>query len=166
METNCAPILNDLFHYSYEAAFIRELLRNINKKLALSFNFMFHYICSWCHHIELFKGLVTILNESIPSILNLGCNNYCSNWQWGLVENITYGKREDSGFQIMIFPFIHNLATFQQHRMGVISGSLNIRQGETHLYKLCSNLIEALEANWIGFHLNSLTCEDFIVLLS
>jgi hypothetical protein len=44
MGTNCAPLLTDLFFYSYEADFIRGLLKKNEKKLAQSFNFTFHYI--------------------------------------------------------------------------------------------------------------------------
>jgi hypothetical protein len=44
MGTNCAPLLADLFLYSYEADFIQGLLKKNEKKLALSFNFTFRYI--------------------------------------------------------------------------------------------------------------------------
>jgi hypothetical protein len=36
--TNCAPLLADLFLYSYKAEFVQTLLRVKNKKLAVSFN--------------------------------------------------------------------------------------------------------------------------------
>jgi hypothetical protein len=42
--TNCAPLLADLFLYSYEADFIQRLLKKNEKKLARSFNFTFRYI--------------------------------------------------------------------------------------------------------------------------
>jgi hypothetical protein len=41
MGTNCAPLLADLFLYSYEADFIQGLLKKNEKKLARSFNFTF-----------------------------------------------------------------------------------------------------------------------------
>ena len=41
--TNCAPLLADLFLYSYEVDFIQGLLKKNEKKLARSFNFTFHY---------------------------------------------------------------------------------------------------------------------------
>ena len=44
MGTNCAPLLADLFLYSYEAEFVQKLLRDNNKKLAVSFNHTFIYI--------------------------------------------------------------------------------------------------------------------------
>ena len=44
MGTSCAPLLADLFLYSYEAYFIQGLLKKNEKKLAQSFNFTFRYI--------------------------------------------------------------------------------------------------------------------------
>ena len=44
MGINCAPLLADLFLYSYEADFIQGLLKKNEKKLPQSFNFTFRYI--------------------------------------------------------------------------------------------------------------------------
>ena len=44
MGTNCAPLLADLFLYSYEAEFVQKLLRDKNKRLAVSFNHTYRYI--------------------------------------------------------------------------------------------------------------------------
>jgi hypothetical protein len=44
MGTNCAPLLVNLFLYSYEADFIQGLLKKKEQKLARSFNFTFRYI--------------------------------------------------------------------------------------------------------------------------
>ena len=44
MGTNCAPLLADLFLYSYEADFIQGRLKKNKKKLALSFNFTFRHV--------------------------------------------------------------------------------------------------------------------------
>ena len=44
MGTNCAPLLADLFLYSYEADFIQSLLKSDKRHLAKSFNFTFRYI--------------------------------------------------------------------------------------------------------------------------
>ena len=41
MGTNCAPLLADLFLYSYEVNFIQGLLKKKEKKLPRSFNFTF-----------------------------------------------------------------------------------------------------------------------------
>ena len=44
MGTNCAPLLFDLLLYSCKANFIQGLPRKNGKKLARSYNCMFHYI--------------------------------------------------------------------------------------------------------------------------
>jgi hypothetical protein len=44
MGTNCAPLLADLFLYSYEAEFIQKLLHEKEKSLAVAFNSTFRYI--------------------------------------------------------------------------------------------------------------------------
>ena len=44
MGTNCAPLLADLFLYSYEVDFIQGFFKKNEKKLARSFNFTFRYI--------------------------------------------------------------------------------------------------------------------------
>jgi hypothetical protein len=44
MATNCAHLLAELFLYSYEAEFIRKLLHEKNKPLAVTFNSTFRYI--------------------------------------------------------------------------------------------------------------------------
>jgi hypothetical protein len=44
MGTNCAPLLADLFLYSYKAEFVQRLLQDKNKELAVSFNYTYRYI--------------------------------------------------------------------------------------------------------------------------
>ena len=44
MGTNCAPLLADLFLYSYEAEFIQTLIKSGKRRLAKSFNFTYRYI--------------------------------------------------------------------------------------------------------------------------
>ena len=44
MGTSCAPVLADVFLYSYEAGFIQGLHKKNEKKLARSTNFTFRYI--------------------------------------------------------------------------------------------------------------------------
>ena len=50
MGTNCAPLLADLFLYSYESEFLDNMIRGGHRKLARSFN-LFTWIC----HLELSK---------------------------------------------------------------------------------------------------------------
>ena len=44
MGTNCAPLLADLFLYSYEAEFIQTLIKSGKRHLAKSFSFTYRYI--------------------------------------------------------------------------------------------------------------------------
>ena len=44
MGTNCAPLLADLFLFTYESAFLQDLVKKKKKKLAQSFNSTFRYI--------------------------------------------------------------------------------------------------------------------------
>ena len=44
MGTNCAPLLADLFLYTYEAEFIQKLIAQKQKNIAQSFNFTYRYI--------------------------------------------------------------------------------------------------------------------------
>ena len=44
MGTNCAPLLADLFSYSYKAEFVQSLLKAGKKNLAQQFNFAYRYI--------------------------------------------------------------------------------------------------------------------------
>ena len=44
MGTNCAPLLADIFQYSFEAEFIESLLLTGKKRLAPQFNFTYRYI--------------------------------------------------------------------------------------------------------------------------
>ena len=44
MGRNCAPLLADLFLYSYENEFLRELIKEGKRKLARKFNLSYHYV--------------------------------------------------------------------------------------------------------------------------
>ena len=48
MGTNCAPLLADIFLYSYEADFIQSLLSTGKKHLASRFNLTYRYIDEYC----------------------------------------------------------------------------------------------------------------------
>ena len=108
MGANCAPLLADLFLYSFETDFIQGLLKkNEKKKLAWSFNFTFRCIV---------LGLVLSL---IASLLSLKLR--LLQIQIGLLQTLTYisiltvrgrlrtkfyDKRDDFNFLIVNFPFI------------------------------------------------------------
>jgi hypothetical protein len=63
VDTNCAPLLADLFLYSCVTDFIQGLLKKNEKKLARSFNYTLRYIDDVN---SLILGLVISLIVSIP----------------------------------------------------------------------------------------------------
>ena len=50
METNCAPLLADLFLYLYESEFLDSLVRSGHRRLARSFNLCYRYILNCFQH--------------------------------------------------------------------------------------------------------------------
>ena len=115
MGTNCAPLLADLFLYSYEAEFIQGLLQKNEKVLAQSFNFSFRYIDNvlslnnnkFKDHLHLIypneleiKDTTETVNSSSYLDLHLSINNT------GRLYTKLYDKRDDFNFQIVNFPFL------------------------------------------------------------
>ena len=121
MSTNCAPLLTELFLYSYEADFIQRLLSKNEKKLDRSFNFTFRYIddvlslnnsrfgdfVDRIYPIELEIKDTTETDRSASYLdLHLEIDNE------GRLRTKLYDKRDDFHFLIVNFPYV---ATFQQH---------------------------------------------------
>ena len=113
--SNCAPLLVDLFLYSYEADFIQGLLKKNEKKLARSFNFTFRYIddvlslnnsrfgdfVDRIYLIELEIKDTTDTDRSASYLdLHLEIDNE------GRLRTKFYDKRDDFNFLIVNFPFI------------------------------------------------------------
>jgi hypothetical protein len=115
MGTNCAPLLADLFLYSYETDFIQGLLKKIEKKRAWSFNFTFLYIddvlslnisrfgdfVDHIYPIELEIKDTTDTDKSASYLdLHLKIDSE------GQLRTKLYDKRDDFNFPIVNFPFI------------------------------------------------------------
>jgi hypothetical protein len=115
MGTNCAPLLADLFLYSYEVDFIQGLLKKKEKKLPRSFNFTFRYIydvlslnnsrfgdfVDRIYPIELEIKDTTYTNRSASYLdLHLKIDSE------GRLRTKLYDKRDDFNFPIVNFPFI------------------------------------------------------------
>jgi hypothetical protein len=115
MGTNCAPLLADLFLYSYEAYFIQGLLKKNEKKLARSFNFTFRYIddvlslnnsrfadfVDRIYPIELEIKDTTDTDRSASYLdLHLDIDRE------GRLRTKLYDKRDDFNFPIVNFAFI------------------------------------------------------------
>ena len=115
MGTKCAPILADLFLYSYEADFIQRFIKKNEKKLTLSFNFTFRYIddvfslhnsrfgdfFDRFYPIEL-EAKDTTNTDRSASYLDL----YLEIDSAGMLRTKLYDKRDDFNFPIVNFPFI------------------------------------------------------------
>jgi len=115
MGTNCAPLLADLFIYSYEADFIQGFSRKMKKKLTRSFNFTFRHIndvlslnnsrfgdfVDRIYPIELETKNTTDTDRS-ASYLDLHLEIDSD----GRLRTKLYDKRNDFNFPIVNFPFI------------------------------------------------------------
>ena len=118
----CAPLLADLFLYSYEAYCIQGLLKKNEKKLARSFNFTFRYIddvlslnnsrfgdfVDRIYPIELEIKDTTDTDRS-DSYLDLRLEVDSE----GRLRTTLYDRRDDSNFPLWTFHLY--VATFQQH---------------------------------------------------
>ena len=115
MGTNCAPLLADIFLYSYEAEFIQSLLSAGKKRLASQFNFTYRYIddvlsinnpdfenyLGQMYPPELEIKDTTESNTSasyLDLLLSIGRN--------GQLHTSLYDKRDDFNFHITNFPFL------------------------------------------------------------
>ena len=113
--TNCAPLLADLFLYSYENEFFNKLVKEGKRKLARRFNLSYRYIDDLISfNNKRFKEFIsdiypkeltiseTTESTSVASHLNLLFTRDRSN-------NITtklYDKHDAFGFHIVNFPFM------------------------------------------------------------
>ena len=115
MGTNCAPLLADIFLYSYEADFIQSLLSTGKKQLASRFKFTYRYIDDVLSiNNPEFKNLIgqmypaeleikdTTENTTSASYLDL----LLSIERDGQLHTSIYDKRDDFNFHITTFPFL------------------------------------------------------------
>ena len=114
MGTNCAPLLADLFLYSYEAEFIKELNKSGNKRQCHSFNLTFRYIDDVLSLNNARFG--EYLDTIYPSELEIKDTTDSQNFvnfldlhlemkNNGLFTSL-YDKRDDFNFDIVNFPFL------------------------------------------------------------
>ena len=115
MCTNCAPLLADLFLYSYEADFIQGLLKKNEKKLARSFNFTFRYIddvlslnnsmfSDFVDRIYLIELEIKDTTDTDKSASYLDLHLEIDSE--GRLRTKSYDKTDDFNFPIVNFPFI------------------------------------------------------------
>jgi hypothetical protein len=115
MGTNCAPLLTDLFLYSYEADFIQGLLKKNEKKLARSFNSTFSYIDDVLSlYNSRFGDFVDSIYPIELEIKNTTDTDRSASYidlhfeidSDGRLRTKPYDKRDDFNFPIVKFPFI------------------------------------------------------------
>jgi hypothetical protein len=108
MGTNYAPLLADLFLYSYEAEFVQKLLRDIktphieicDEVLSIN-NHNFH---NYVHLLYIDELEIRDTTESdkfasyLDNLLNIDSN--------GRLTTTLYNKRDDFDFAIVNFPFL------------------------------------------------------------
>ena len=115
MGTNCAPLLADLYLFTYEYDYMQSLIKGKNLQKAKSFNFTFRYI----------DDLITVQNKYIkdavkdiyPPTLELKettdspdgtsyLDLYLFKDKNGLISRRLYDKRDDYNFTIVNYPFL------------------------------------------------------------
>ena len=115
MGTNCAPLLADLFLYSYEAEFIQSLLRSDKKTIAKSFNFTYRYIDDvlslnnpkFGDYLEVIYPTELEVKDSIESINSASYLDLQLEYDiQGKLNLKLYDKRDDFNFPIVNFPFL------------------------------------------------------------
>ena len=113
--SNCAPLLADLFLYSYEADFLEGLLKKKERKLAQTFNFSFRYIDDvlslnnsrfgdYLHLIYPNELEIKDTTDTTKSASYLDLHLEIDSR--GRLQTKLYDKRDDFTFPIVNFPFL------------------------------------------------------------
>ena len=115
MGTNCAPLLTDLFLYSYEGEFIHNLIKSGKRQPAKSFNFTFRYIDDILSlNNSKFSDYINDIYPEELEIKETTDNSISSSFLDLLLEfdndnrlRVTiYDKRDDFNFNIVNYPFL------------------------------------------------------------
>ena len=135
MGTNCAPLLADIFLYSYEAEFIQSLLSTGKKKLASQFNFTYRYIDDVLSinnpDFENYLGQMypaeleikdTTESNTSASYLDL----LLSTESAGQIRTTLYDKRDDFNFHITNFPFMSSNLSHSSYGMSGLAPLINV----------------------------------------
>ena len=114
MGTNCAPLLADLFLYSYESEFLDSMVKSGHRRLAMSFNLCYRYI----------DDLIVFNNKKFkdyfkdPSELNVEKDDQANYLDLTFITGNNsklytklHDKRDDFNFHIVNFPFLSSNIT-------------------------------------------------------
>ena len=115
MGTNCAPLLADLFLYSYESEFLDNMIRGGHRKLARLFNLCYRYIDDLIvfnnkkfedYVKEIYPSQLTVdkanTSDDLANYLDLTFIIESNNQLYTKL----YDKRDDFDFHIVNFPFL------------------------------------------------------------
>ena len=113
--TNCAPLLADLFLYSYENEFLDNMIRSGHRRLARLFNLCYRCIDDLIVFNN--KKFLDYLKEIYPSQLTVEKANKSDHLadyldltfvidNLGKLSTRLYDKRDDFDFHIVNFPFL------------------------------------------------------------
>ena len=126
MGTDCAPLLADLFLYSYENEFLDNMIRSSDRRLAMSFNLCYRYTDDLIvfnnekfldHLKEIYRSQLTVekSNESdhladyldLTFIIDSGSKDLTFIIDSGSkLSTRLYDKLDDFDFHIVNFPFL------------------------------------------------------------
>ena len=115
MVTNCAPLLADLFLYSYESEFLDKLVKEGKRKLARKFNLSYRHIDDLISFNN--KRFKEFISDIYPKELTISGTTESTSIAFYLdlpfirdkSNNITtklHDKRDTFGFDIVNFPFM------------------------------------------------------------
>ena len=115
MGTNCAPLLADIFLYSYEADFIQSLLSTGKKHLASRFNLTYRYIDDvlsinnpeFANYLgQMYPAELEIKDTTESTTSASYLDLLLSIGRDGQLHTSIYDKRDDLNFHITNFPFL------------------------------------------------------------
>ena len=115
MGTKCAPLLADIFLYSYEAEFMQSLLSIDRKRLASQFNFAYRYIDDvlsiknpdFDNYIgQMYSPELEIKDTTESNTTASYLDLLLSIGRDGQLHTSLYDKRDDFNFHITNFPFL------------------------------------------------------------
>ena len=117
MCTNCAPLLADIFLYSYEAEFIQTFLSTGKKKIVSQFNFTYRYIDDvlsinnpdFENYLgQMYPAELEIKDTTESNISAFYLDLLLSIESDGQLRTSLYDKRDDFNFHITNFPFLNS----------------------------------------------------------
>ena len=118
METNCAPLLADLFLYSYENEFLHNMIRSGHRRLARSFNLCHRYIDYLIvFNNKKFSDYLKEIHASQLTVEKANKSDHLADYldltfvidSRGKLSTRLYDKRDDYDFHIVNFRFLSSL---------------------------------------------------------